>query len=163
MAVSQLLLCLMGCLELAGAASLPSFNFYVASHSELSPGRECGTLFLPIADGATGSRSQVLAGRVWRGLGLGTLPRSLHKSLPGTLRPETAISASSQSTLLASQVGPGRLEAGARGAVPEFQWCNLPRVFSGAMGSCLSPVSPVGPPVALALPSRNPVQGRCCF
>lgn len=50
------------------------------------------------------SRSQE-PGPGWEGMqgsGLGTLPRSLHGSLPGTLSPETAISAS-------LQVGPARL------------------------------------------------------
>lgn len=63
---SQLLLCLVCRPELAGAASLPSFNGCCIC-SDLSPGGGCGTLFLPIADGAAGPRSQVLAGRVGRG------------------------------------------------------------------------------------------------
>lgn len=146
---SQLLLCLVCRPELAGAASLPSFNGCCIC-SDLSPGGGCGTLFLPIADRAAGPRSQVLAGRAGRG----PCPAPCMD-----LRPETAISAS-------LQVGPGSLRG----------WCQRRCVPSPSgvtcRGSCQGPQALlISCPLSLlwglllpwALPSRHPVRGGCSF
>lgn len=99
-AVSQLLLCRVGRPELAGAASLPSFNgccLYLTF--------PLWGMWNPLPSRCRRSSRSQEPGPGWEGMqgsGLGTLPRSLRGSLPGTLRPETTISAS-------LQVGPARL------------------------------------------------------